>query len=102
MEFVSVLFTSVFSFIILSAFHSDTYCRKGIVDIYYPADKENIAYHSDCKYTKTLRNCIDCSLLIIPRNGYDRWAARYSKLGLNPPYPKRSDTDFLHEPIPFN
>lgn len=102
MEFVAVLFTSMFSFVILSAVHSDTYCRNGIVDIYYPADKVGVAYHSDCKFTKTIRNCSDCSLLFVPRGSqYDRWAARYTNLGLQPPYPKRSDTAFLHEPIRY-
>lgn len=102
MEFVSVLFTSVFSFVILSAFHSDNYCRKGVIDIYYPPDQERLAYHSDCKFTKTVRNCVECSILIVPRNGYDRWAKRYTDLGIMPPYPKRTDTDFLYDPIKYN
>lgn len=100
MEFIAVLFTSVFSFSILSGVHSDTYCRNSVVDIYYPSDKANIAYHTDCKFTKTMRNCSDCSLLIVPRgSGYDKWAKRYTDLGLTPPYPKRYDTDYLFDPV---
>tara|TARA_A100001015_G_C14876155_1_gene666424 strand:+ start:721 stop:1053 length:333 start_codon:yes stop_codon:yes gene_type:complete len=98
LEFVSVLFTSVFSFCVLSSAHTINYCRGQIVDIYYPPGKESSAYHSDCKYTKTMRNCTDCSILIVPRKQYDRWAKEYTDLGMMPPYPKRYDTTQVYDP----
>ncbi len=98
MEFVVVLFTYMFSFIILGSVHSDFYCRDDIVDIYYPLEQENLAYHSDCVYTRTVRNCTKCGILMVRRSKYDEFAKGYTDYGLPVPVPRRTDTDRLYNP----
>lgn len=45
-----------------------------------------------------MRDCTDCSMLIVPRSQYDRWAQKYIELGMEPPYPRRYDTAQVFDP----
>lgn len=98
MEFIATVFSFVFSFNILGAVHTDTYCRGDIVDIYFPIDQENLAYDSDCVYTKTPRSCIDCQILFVRRSKYDQFAKTYTDYGLPVPVPRRKDKNQLYKP----
>ncbi len=91
--------TTTFMIHMLSSMHSVTYCRGDIIDIYYPADRANLAYDSDCRYTKTLITCNDCAPLYIRRSSYDKFAESYTILGMKPPVPRRTDTDKVFEPL---
>ncbi len=101
MEAIATLFTSVFSLFMLGMFHTENYCRNDIIDIYYPPDQEMVAYDSDCHYTRTVRNCLDCPVLLVRRSRYDEFVASYAKYGLPAPVPRRYDTHTVFEPRPY-
>jgi len=87
-----------FLLIAIATSKAEAKCRD-VIDIYYPKDFAHEAYDRNCPYTKTEINCKDCgNVYYISRKGYKRWADEYLKLGMQPPYPERTDTEVLFPP----
>lgn len=93
MEFVVILFTTIMTFNFWAVWETMDACGNDIIDIYYPVNQKNNAYHWDCPYTKTL--CYNCAMRFIRRSEYDQFAKSYTDLGMNPPFPRRTDIDFV-------
>ncbi len=87
--FIVVVYAGVFT--------TSLKCRD-IIDIYYPKDLANLAYESKCRYTRTEINCRDCAVFYVSRRFYKDWAKEYRDLGLNPPFPRRTDMDRIIDP----
>lgn len=99
------LLTAIFIFTIGLSVYVDEEAQKGacggkIVDIYYPVSQERFAYDTDCYFTKTPINCLNCSTWWLKRGKtYEKFAKSYTDLGMTPPFPARTDTDKVFKPV---
>lgn len=98
MDFLTIVFTSIIA-MSFGAIIAYTKPCEDIIDIYYTKEQESIAYDDACRYTKTEISCNNCSNAYIGRRFYNEWANEYIKIGLEPPYPKRHDTDRILPPL---
>ena len=99
----------IMTFIFGTAFYldlvKDDRCEGDIVDIYYPADLAENIYDMNCPFTKTLIDCKivfnqdKCNVYYISRKHYDRHARSFTKLRMQPRFPRRTDVDRLYEPV---
>ena len=74
--------------------------KECIVDIYHSPNREQRYIDAVAQYDygcyHTITECEgDCGTLYLKRSQYDVWAKQYRDLGLEPPYPKRTDTENL-------
>jgi len=99
---IAVLFLAVMGLNLLGYWETTDPCNNDIVDIYYPANKSHIAYDDDCPYTKTRIYCAECSLYLIRRSQYHKFAKSYTDLGMKPPFPKRIDTENIYPPKKYD
>lgn len=102
MEFIVIVFSTVFGFNLWAAFETMEPCNNDIVDIYYPVNKEYLAYDWDCPYTKTVINCNNCTAYFVRRSQYARFTKSYRDYDLKPPFPARTDITKVYKPKSYN
>lgn len=84
-------------FITLSVFTTNSKCSD-IVDIYYSKYEAITPYDTDCPYTLTPLDCINCQILYISRNNAEDYMQEWTQYGLTPPFTIRTDTDRVYPP----
>ncbi len=99
MDFLTIVFTSIIGVVFGAMLGYKKPC-KDIIDIYYTKEQEVLAYDDSCRYTKTEIYCTSCHNAYVSRKNYNLWADEYKKLGLEPPFPRRNDTDRIFPPLP--